>query len=881
MAIAFGVAGTRCLVGTASSSWAVPYPATVAANDLLVLHIITNGGAVTAPAGWTEVFNEATLTNPRGGLFIKVADGTETGDLSVTVGNSTGNAMIFSYTGVDTTTPQDAAATSVENSASTTDSTMPAITTVTADTMLVYANSANSGSTTMTGPAGSTERVDHGVTGGTGTKAGALYDEAVAATGSTGTRAITLSASRANWGVMMALRPAAGGGPSPQTMSPTGIASTEAFGTPFMGGPTAVYTTFDDGTSEGWTSSTAGAGTTAITSAAAHDGPFGASADVPAATGDKAGFVRTISGQQVTVRGWWKVTTEGASSGSNVPFTRVFEGTQRLAGIYRQNAQAGANVWLRVAKAIGGTNYYFIPTGYTLPLDTWVYVSFTWGLDGIPHLFIDGVEYLNASDAPADFYAATQIDTVYLGTHESGNQGAWAMDSVDLITGPLPAASEIHNEPILTGEAFGAPTITISAPPVSPTGIASAEAFGLPAASTTLIASPAAIAPSEAVGAPSISTALTVSPSGVATAGALGTPSLTATLTASPTGIATAEALGAPSLSATLTVSPGGIAGAEAVGVPTVSPSITASPAGIATGEALGAPSLSIPIGTSPAGIASGEIFGTPTIGGNLNTFPPGIASAQAFGSPTISNPLPVNPTGIATAEAFGAPSLALGSQITPPGIASAEAIGSPAVSALLAVLPAGVDSSEGFGSPAIYADLLVTQAGGIATAAAFGSPTISAGGPGQTLSPTGIPSAGALGAPFLTWDRTVTPASIVSLEAFGIPRLSTVVVTHPDTIVPSYGMGVPTLQPKLTTAPVGIPGQEAFGVPALEHIVLEVVPTGVPTLESFGAPKLTGGSQATPYEMSGSLPKSTTSGSLLLPGTTFQTPNRWEGILD
>lgn len=819
MAIAFGAAGSRLLVSTASTSWAVPYPGTVNADDLLVLHIITNGGSVTTPSGWTAVFNETTLTNPKGGLFIKVATGSESGNLTVTTTSTTGNAMMFSYTGVDTTTPQDAAATnSTDSTGSTLDTTIPGLTTVTAGAWLVYANGLNSGSTQVTTSNGSgfTERVDHGATGGTGTKGGALYDEPFATAGATGNRVLTLSAARADWGAMMALRPASGGGGSPQTLSPTGIASSEAFGSPSLGGETAYHSTFDDGTEDGWTESIGGAGTTAITSAAAHDGPFGASADVPAATGDKAGFTRSIGPSQLaTIRGWWKVTTEGASSGSNVPFARLFYGTQRLADVYRQNQQAGANVWLRVTKAIGGSNYYFIPTGYTLPLDTWVYISFTWGLDGIPHLFIDGVEYLNASDAPADWFDAPQIDTAYLGTHESGNQGAWAIDTVDVVSRALPAADEIRTEPILTGEAFGSPSITQSAPVVTPTGIAS----------------------SEALGSPSVSSVLVTSPSGIATAGAFGTPSVTASLTASPAGIATAEALGAPTLTATLTVSPGGIAGAEAVGVPAIS--------------------------------------------GNLNTFPPGIASGEAFGSPSVSNPLPVNPAGIASAETFGTPELALGAQITPPGIATAEAFGSPAVSALLTMSPAGADFSEAFGSPTVQSVLHVTQAGAIATAAAFGSPAVSTGGPDQSVSPSGIPSAAAFGTPFAVWSRTITPASIVSLEAFGTPRLSTVVVTHPTTLPSSYGMGVPAVQPKLTAAPAGIPGQEAFGVPALERIVLEVQPSGLQSLEAFGVPRIVGGSQATPIEMSGAILKSRHSGSLQAPGTTPQTPNRWEGSLD
>jgi hypothetical protein len=205
----------------------------VNADDLLVIHIITNGIAVNAPAGWTVVHNEAAVSNPKGGVFIKKAVGGETGTLSVTtVANVTGNAMMFSYTGVDTTTPLDAAAGTISDNIGTdTVTTLPSITTVTANTMLVYANGANSGSATMTGPAGSTERVDQGALAGTGAKAGALYDEPVAAIGATGTRTITLSAAFKDWGAMMALRPASTGG-TPATVNAVKATGTGAAPSP-------------------------------------------------------------------------------------------------------------------------------------------------------------------------------------------------------------------------------------------------------------------------------------------------------------------------------------------------------------------------------------------------------------------------------------------------------------------------------------------------------------------------------------------------------------------------------------------------------------------------------------------------------------------------
>lgn len=212
MAIAFGSAGTQYLAATAATSHAVPYPSGIAADDLLVLFIATNGGAVTSPSSpWVEVHREGTLSNPKGGLWIKVATGSESGTLDVTTSSTTASMIIFRYTGVDPTTPQDATATTVLNTVSTVSSVLPSINTNTADAWLVYCNAGNSSSTTVSSTTG-TQRINNTDPGGTGDKTGGLFDEALGAAGATGTRTIDLSASRANWGAMMALRPAGGGG---------------------------------------------------------------------------------------------------------------------------------------------------------------------------------------------------------------------------------------------------------------------------------------------------------------------------------------------------------------------------------------------------------------------------------------------------------------------------------------------------------------------------------------------------------------------------------------------------------------------------------------------------------------------------------------------
>lgn len=88
----------------------------------------------------------------------------------------------------------------------------------------------------------------------------------------------------------------------------------------------------------------------------------------------------------------------------------------------------------------------------------------------------------------------------------------------------------------------------------------------------------------------------TVSPTAIASAEAFGSPTVTpGPVTVSPTGIASAEAFGTPTVSQDAqTIEPSGIASAEAFGSPTVTPGpVTVSPAGIASGEAFGTPTVS------------------------------------------------------------------------------------------------------------------------------------------------------------------------------------------------------------------------------------------------------------------------------------------------
>lgn len=537
MAIAYGSAGTRLLVGTAATTWNVPYPATIVSGDLLVLHISSNGGAATSPSGWTVIYNETTLTNPKGGMWIKVATGSESGNLAVTMASSTGNAQMFLYTGVDTTTPQDATATTYSNSVNS-NTVIPAITTVTANTMLVYCNSANSSTVTMTAPG--TERVDHGALGGTGTKAGALYDEAVAGTGSTGTRTITLSAGRANWGAMIALRPASGG--SPVTASPSAISSGETFGSVVVALALTVAPT-GIGSAEAFGTPTHAGALTAAPSSIGSGEAFGTP------TVSNIFSVNPSSITSAEAFGTPTISTALTASPSGIASAESF-GTPTIAGA------------LTVAPTgVGSAESFGTPT---------VAATLTSSPTGIASGETFGTPTVATSltAAPAG-----------IATGEAFGTPTAAFSTTATPTG------------ISSGEAFGTPTIAFGYVAI-PTGIASAESFGTPVAVIPILVQPVSIGTAELVSNVNAILNLPVTVSGIPSAQAMGTPAVSHHLFVQVPTVQNGETFGTPTVSTTLTAQPAGIPSAQAFGFPSVTYVTTMAPSGIPSAEAVGSPTI-------------------------------------------------------------------------------------------------------------------------------------------------------------------------------------------------------------------------------------------------------------------------------------------------
>lgn len=216
---------------TATTSHSVAAPSGSASGDTVYLGIVlglgSGGGTVdatmSAPSGWTTVAGP--VQGAAGAVNIRVymfrrrltggGDDTFAGSTGATSAESL--ALSCAYSGVDATTPEDVAA-STQYEGFSTGSSYPlaGVTLATTDAWLVGFWALLTGSGTITVPGGMTQRVTDVYTGGYRTL---LADEGPLASGATGTRAASGNADREWAGALVALRPAAGGGP-PQVILP-------------------------------------------------------------------------------------------------------------------------------------------------------------------------------------------------------------------------------------------------------------------------------------------------------------------------------------------------------------------------------------------------------------------------------------------------------------------------------------------------------------------------------------------------------------------------------------------------------------------------------------------------------------------------------------
>lgn len=156
MAVAFRSAGAR--VSNGGTTVNIPFPAGLAAGDLLLIEVFTAGGGsiLTTPSGWTLSVGKITFTGPSGAygyVLTKIATGSESGTQAVVFNASFLGGIMSAFSGVDTTTPVDVSA-SATLATSGTSAVAPSVTTTKANTLLLHLYWVGAGSAVSVTPAG-------------------------------------------------------------------------------------------------------------------------------------------------------------------------------------------------------------------------------------------------------------------------------------------------------------------------------------------------------------------------------------------------------------------------------------------------------------------------------------------------------------------------------------------------------------------------------------------------------------------------------------------------------------------------------------------------------------------------------------------------------
>lgn len=206
---AFGTSSSLAYSATARTTSSVPVPASVAANDVIIVHLYQEDAAptVTPPTGFTEVtFTTAPQTTGsvlRLRVFWKRATGADTGTYAFTHTSNITEAQAARFTGCITSgTPLEVLGSAVDNSGTTNPTAAITGTTGGADRLLVWGSAQYASAATVTAPTGFTLVQD-------GSDLSTAY-KAQATAGSTGSVAGTMSLGSVNADTLIGLLPITG-----------------------------------------------------------------------------------------------------------------------------------------------------------------------------------------------------------------------------------------------------------------------------------------------------------------------------------------------------------------------------------------------------------------------------------------------------------------------------------------------------------------------------------------------------------------------------------------------------------------------------------------------------------------------------------------------
>lgn len=230
MPITFVAAGTVAANDAAATTLNVPYPAGIAAGDVIAMPVGVNSATLpTIPSGWLAggVSSTSGGSAPSERIILKVCTGTETGSVAVTTASATSRAQMLLFRGVDNTTPLDNAGSVTASATATATYALPSMTTTLPGAALVLIGVANAPGGTWDPPTSPGTFTETAETTAAIPSMGVQY-LIWSGSGATGTVNYTRSTSVRGCTGMLALRPAVAASQPVRALFQTTAASTRA-----------------------------------------------------------------------------------------------------------------------------------------------------------------------------------------------------------------------------------------------------------------------------------------------------------------------------------------------------------------------------------------------------------------------------------------------------------------------------------------------------------------------------------------------------------------------------------------------------------------------------------------------------------------------------
>lgn len=150
-------------------------------------------------------------------------------------------------------------------------------------------------------------------------------------------------------------------------------------------------------------------------------------------TGSRANIAKTLpaASHEVWATGWFNITREGASTASNVPTFRLFNGTSRLLDVSRQNGSG--SFFVRWPTATGQS---INSTGRTLNLNQWYQIKIHTVANGSSsqvEVWLDGTKVFDRTSAAtgyATFGSFTNFTSLQIGAEHVLQDGDFAADDI-------------------------------------------------------------------------------------------------------------------------------------------------------------------------------------------------------------------------------------------------------------------------------------------------------------------------------------------------------------------------------------------------------------------------------------------------------------------